>query len=201
MFLNTARCLAGIIFAPLLPIALALVDVNWSTERQESINIVAPDREQDILSCLENSLKARLRFEVRLCRKRSGWFDHCAEPRSELHTATYDEVTESYRVVADRLNDAGEPIAVEVPTRAEAVKLVTAIEALPIAFLTRDEPEIVRHSGAYLQVRTVFMCRGNSSRPFAHISRILTLGLLNNVEDRSDWSDFTLHQRDSAAAR
>jgi hypothetical protein len=190
--LTLTRGLLGVLLIPLIP--LALVDVQWSTGRQESINIAAPTRASDVQECLESSLKARLRFEVRLCRKRSGWFDHCEASRSELHTVTYDEVTESYRVVADRLNDNGEPIAVEVPTRNEAIRLVTAIENFPMSFLTRDEPEILTHSGAYLQVRTVFTCRGNSSRPFAHISRILTLGLLNNVEDLSDWSDFGLHR-------
>ena len=191
--LALTRSLLGIFLTPLVP--LALIDVNWSTNRQESINIGAPTRAADIQECLESSLKARLRFEVRLCRKRSGWFDHCEDARSELHTATYDEVTESYRVVADRLNDDGEPISVEVPTRGEAIKLVTAIENFPMSFLTREEPEILKHSGAYLQVRTVFTCRGNSSRPFAHISRILTLGLLNNVENLSEWSDFGLHKQ------
>jgi hypothetical protein len=116
-----------------------------------------------------------------------------------LHTVTYDEVTESYRVVSDRLNDEQEPIALEISSRSEAVRLVTSLENLPLSFLTREEPDMLGHSGAYVQVRTVFTCRGNSSRPFTHLSRILTFGLLNNVEERSDWFDFALHQPAEAA--
>ena len=177
---------------PVVWLALALVDVRWSTMQQNAINIVAQSRTDDVQECLEGALKAKLRFEVRVCRRRSGWFDLCDESRSELHTVTYDEVTESYRVVSDRLDDEQEPIALEISSRPEAIRLATSLEGLPLKFLLHEEPDLLDHKEAYLQVRTVFICRGNSSRPFTHISRVLTLGLLNNVEDRSAWEDFPL---------
>lgn len=172
---------------------LSLIDVRWSTRAQESVRISAPERNEDVQECLVNSLQAKLRFEVRLCRKRSGWMDYCKDSRSELHTVTYDEVTESYRFVSDRLNDGQDPIAIEVPDRKDAIQFATTIEALPIQFLTHSDSDMGQHPGAYLQIRTIFKCRGNSSRPFAHISRFLTFGLLNIVEDRSEWRDFILH--------
>jgi hypothetical protein len=184
---------------PFLAVTIPLVDVQWTTPAQQAVNIIAQHRGPEILECLEGALKAKLRFEVRVCRRRSGWIDFCEEPRSELHTVTYEEVTESYRVVSDRLNDEQEPIALEISSRSEAVRLATTLENLPLSFLTREEPEMLSHARAYLQVRTVFTCRGNSSRPFTHISRIVTFGLLNNVEDRSDWYDFALHQSTEAA--
>ncbi len=184
---------------PILMGVFALVDVTWHSQNQQAINIKAQHREPAILECLDEKLKAKLRFEIRLCRRRSGWADFCEESRSELHTVTYDEVTESYRVVSDRLDDQQEPISIEVPSRSEAVRLVTTVDNLQLQFLTRDEPNIIEHENSYLQIRSIFNCRGNSSRPFAHISRILTLGLLNNVEDRSEWEDFTLHSKVEAA--
>lgn len=199
MVVGFAAVLRSIALLPFLSIALSLVDVRWTTIAQDAVNIVALHRGAEVLECLEDSLKAKLRFEVRVCRRRSGWVDFCEESRNELHTVTYDEVTESYRVVSDRLNDEQEPIALEISSRPEAVRLVTSLENLPLSFLTREEPDMLGHSGAYLQVRTVFTCRGNSVRPFTHISRILTFGLLNNVEDRSDWHDFALHQPTEAA--
>lgn len=191
--------LRSISVLPLVWLALALVDMRWSTPAKESLNITSPDRAGVVLECLEEGRKAKLRFEVRLCRRRSGWVDFCEEPRSELHTVTYDEVTESYRVVSDRLNDEQEPIALEITSRPEAIRMVTSLTNLPLGFLIRDEPDLVNHPGAYLQVRTAFTCRGNSSRPFAHISRILTFGLLNTIEDRSPWEDFSLSQTVEAA--
>ncbi len=170
------------------------IDVRWTTPQQTTLRIEAPDRDQQIIECLESSMQARIRFQVRLCRKRSGWLDHCEEERSEFRSAQFDEVTESYRVVSDRLGDDAEAVAVGVPTRTEAVTLVRTLNDLPLAFLLREEPEIVAHPGSYLQVRTIFVCRGGGSRPFAHLSRILTLGLVNAVEDRSEWRDFPLHR-------
>jgi hypothetical protein len=199
MTVGGAGLLRGFILSPILIFAFSLVEVRWTTPAQNAIQVAVPDRAAGVQGCLEDSLKARLRFEVRVCRKRSGWVDRCEEPRAELHTVTYDEVTESYRVVSDRLDDEQEPIAIEVPSRAEAVRLVTTLENLPLKFLTPLEPELLNHAGAYVQIRTVFTCRGNSSRPFTHISRILTFGLLNNVEDRSSWEDFALHDSVEAA--
>jgi hypothetical protein len=170
----------------------AIIGVRWSTPAQHGITIEAPARESDIVACLETSQQARLRFEVRVCRRRSGWLDYCEESRSELHTAQFDEVLESYRVVSDRFGDDREPTAVGVPSRTEAVRLARTLQNIPLSFLVRDEPDILNNPNAYLQVRTVFICRGGSSRPIAHLSRVLTLGIVNNVEDRSEWEDFTL---------
>lgn len=175
-----------------LSLIAALVDVRWSTPSQHGITIEAPSREAEVIACLESSQQARLRFEVRVCRRRSGWLDYCEESRGALHTAQYDEVLESYRVVSDRFGDDLEPTAVGIPSRTEAVRTTRTLVNLPLSFLVRDEPEILNNPNAYLQIRTVFICRGGSSRTLAHLSRVLTLGIINNVEDRSDWQDFTL---------
>jgi hypothetical protein len=199
MAVGIMGCLKIGLVSPIILVALSLVDVKWYTQSQRAINISATHRGPEVLECLTEELKAKLRFEVRLCRRRSGWVDFCEDSRSELHTVTYDEVTESYRVVSDRLDDDQEPISIEVPSRPEAVTLVTTVENLPLSFLTREEPEILQHANCYLQIRTIFTCRGNSSRPFAHISRVLTFGLLNTVEERSQWDDFALHSEVEAA--
>lgn len=187
--------------APLITLALALINVRWSTPLQHGITIEAPERQQQINECLESSLQARVRFEIRLCRRRSGWLDYCEDARSELHTAQFDEVTESYRVVSDRLDDELDSTAVGVPTRSEAVALTQTLHDMPLRFLLREEPEILSHPNVYLQIRTIFACRGGTSRTFAHLSRVLTLGLVNNVEDRSDWEDFTLTSQRTIAPR
>ncbi len=175
-------------------LASAVLQVRWTTPAQTGLAIEAPDREEQVIECLESSMQARIRFEIRVCRKRSGWLDHCEEARSELHTAQFDEVTESYRVVSDRLGDEAEAVAVGLPTRTEAVQAVRTLREMPLEFLIREEKDILTNPTSYLQVRSIFICRGTGSRTFAHLSRILTLGLVNNVEDRSEWFDFILHQ-------
>lgn len=180
------------IVVPLFVLLFGMVEVRWTTPENRSITIEAPERAEQVVDCLESSLQARIRFEVRVCRKRSGWTDHCEDARTELHTAQFDEVTESFRVTTDRWGDELEPTAVGIPSRTDAVKMLHTVKNLPLSFLIESEPEILSSPKAYLQVRTVFVCRGASSRTLAHLSRILTLGIVNNLEERSEWRDFAL---------
>jgi len=183
----------GSVFAAVFSFVLGLVQVTWTSTNKTSVSIAAPERQDQILECLSSSLQARLRFDLRLCHRRSGWFDGCEESRSELHTVQFDEVTESYRFVSDRLGDELESNAVGIPVRSEAVKLATTAQDIPLAFLAHDEQELLNRKDAYIQVRTIFICRGEINRTLAHLSRIITLGLVNAVEDSSGWSDFDLH--------
>lgn len=180
-------------FAAVLTFIFGLVQVTWTTPAKTAVSVSAPERQEEIVECLSSSLQARLRFDLRLCHRRSGWFDGCEEPRSELHTVQFDEVTESYRFVSDRLGDELESNAVGIPARSEAVKLATMAQDIPLAFLARDEQELLNRADTYIQVRTIFVCRGDINRTIAHLSRIITLGLVNVVEDSSGWSDFDLH--------
>lgn len=171
---------------------LALLQVAWSAKEQLALTVSAQDRQEDVRECLDASLQARVRFEMRLCQRRESWFDGCEDARFEIHTIQFDEVTESYRVVSDRIGDKLEATAVGVPARAEAVRSALTIQEIPLEFLARDNPELLGRPGTYLQVRSGVSCRGGGPRMFAHLSRILTLGLVNTVEDRSGWQDFTL---------
>jgi hypothetical protein len=172
---------------------IAALQVSWATNDQYGLTIVALERQEEVRECLEASLLARVRFEARLCHRRRNWFDGCEDTRSEVHTIQFDEVTESYRVVSDRLGDKLEATAVGVPSRAEAVKLTLTVPQMPLEFLARDNPAVLWQEGTYVQVRTGISCRGGGPRMFAHLSRILTLGLVNTVESRSSWHDFTLY--------
>jgi hypothetical protein len=179
----------------ILGAVLPMLDVRWSSEARQSVTIIAEDRIGQVQACLSQSHQARVRFEVQLCRRRSGWFDYCEEPRAELHTARFDPVTESYRVVSDRLGDLSEPIAIGIPVRSESVRSLISIQKFPISFLVREEQQLTSNPNAYLRIRTVFKCREAGVRAFAHLSRFLTLGLINTVEDVSTWKDFMLAER------
>ena len=176
-------------FIGLHALIVGIVQVHWSGPERIGVSIVARDRAVEISRCLESSLQARLRFEVRLCNRRSMWFDHCEDTRAEIHTVEFDEVTESYRVVTDRLGDKLEAIAVGIPARVDAISSVTTVNEMPLRFLA---PEGQTTEGAYVQVRTIFTCRGEVNRTLAHLSRIITFGLVNVVESTAPWADFSL---------
>lgn len=183
----------------IVSLAFATLQVRWTDHARASITVVAAERQEEILECLDEGLEARLRFEARLCHRRSMWLDGCEDARSELHTVRFDEITESYRVVSDRLQDDTEPTAVGAPAKSEALRVVTTLHDMPLEFLARERPDLLNAPDAYIQVRTIFVCRGSVNRTLAHLSRVITLGLVNAVEDRSSWSDFNLtapaHQR------
>lgn len=184
------------VVSPLIVAALALVEpflsVDWTSSDRQGVNVIVPGLRGSVQECLSEGNQARVRFEFRLCRKRGAWLDRCEYARSELHTVEYDGITETYRVVSDRYGDVSEATAVGVPNREEAAEQALRTENLPLSFLVREDPEILGHPGAYLSVRTIFRCKGASSRTFAHLSRFLTLGLVNVVESTSDWEDFSL---------
>lgn len=166
--------------------------VQWASPQQQSVSIVMPGLRADVDECLADGRQARVRLEIRLCRRRSTWLDHCEHARSELHTIEFDGITESYRVVSDRFGDISEATAVGLPTREQALDQTLRSEGLPLSFLAREAPHLLSDPGAYVSARTIFRCRGASHRTFAHLSRFLTLGLVNAVESTSDWADFPL---------
>lgn len=177
---------------------LGAIQVSWSTKERQGLAISALERQEELRECLEASLAARVRFEVRVCHRRENWFDGCEDSRTEVHVIQYDEVTESYRVVSDRIGDKLEATAVGIPSRSEALRVTLSISHIPLEFLARERPESLADPTAYIQARTGVSCRGGGPRMFAHLSRILTLGLVNTVEDRSSWADFALYDPSAA---
>jgi len=169
--------------------------VNWVDSSMTSVTIRATGVEEEMIECLEAGREAKLRFEVRLCRKRSSWLDTCAQERTQRHSVSFDSITESYKVMTDRLGDEVDPVAEEFPIRTDAIIATITAEKLPLSFLARDEEDLLSLDRAYLQARTVFMCKGGVNRTVAHLSQILTFGIVNVVESDSGWTDFSVRSQ------
>ena len=169
--------------------------VHWVDSTQQAVSVRATGVEGEVEECLDNGREVKLRFELRLCRKRGSWLDACAEQRTQHHAVSYDSITESYKVVTDRLGDDEDPVAVGMPSRSDAVAATVTAENIPLSFLARDETELLRHERAYLQARAVFACKGSVNRTVAQLSQIVTFGLVNVVESDSGWMDFPVHPK------
>jgi len=180
----------------LLSMGSTFFQVHWVDSSKTSVSIRAVGVEEEVAECLEAGREAKLRFEMRLCRKRSSWLDACAEERTEHHAVSFDSITESYKVVSDRLGDEVDPVAVEIPSRTDAIVATVTAENLPLSFLVRDEENLLSHDKAYLQARTVLACKGSVNRTVGHLSQILTLGIINVVEADSGWMDFSVHPKE-----
>ena len=179
----------------LLAMGSSFFHVHWVDPSMTAVTIRATGVEQEMDNCLEAGREVKLRFETRLCRKRSSWLDACAEARTVHHSVIFDSITESYKVLTDRLGDDVDPVAVEIPSRRDAIVATVTAENLPLSFLARDERELLSHERAYLQARAVFVCKGSVNRTVAHLSRILSFGIVNVVESDSGWMDFAVRSK------
>jgi hypothetical protein len=195
-FLQRASILIG-----LLAMGSSFFHVHWVDSSMTSVTIRATGVQEEMAECLEAGREAKLRFEMRLCRKRSSWLDACAQERTQHHSVSFDSITESYKVVTDRLGDEADPVAVEIPSQKDAIVATVTAENLPLSFLARDEENILSHDRAYLQARTVFVCKGSVNRTVAHLSQILTFGIVNVVESDSGWMGFSVHPKESGEPR
>ena len=167
--------------------------VVWVDSSHTAVTLRASGVEQEVEECLDGGREAKLRFQFRLCRKRRSWLDACGEERTQHHAISYDSITESYKVVSDRLGDDVDPVAVGVPSRKEAVNAVLTVENVAFSFLAGEDADLVGHERGYLQARAVFICKGSVNRTLAQLSQILTFGIVNVVESDSGWLDFTVH--------
>jgi hypothetical protein len=171
------------------------LSVHWSSRERQAVTLRALDLEERLLECLESSRQAKVRFEMQLCRKRVGWFDACSDTHPLVQTIEFDAITESYKIVTDRWRDEEEPITVGIPARAEALRTVSSIEGVLVSELAEGDIKLMASDQAYIRARTVYSCRGGTSRTLAGLSQILTFGLLNVVESDSPWIDFDMQAR------
>ena len=179
---------------PFLVAALtpAFFGVHWTSLQHHALTVKGYGFEQGVTDCLDSSREAKIRYEMKLCRRRTGWFDTCVQPRVENHSIAFDSITESFRVVADRHGDEAGPITVGIPSRAEAVAAMITVEEIPLTLLSRDQTSFLSEGRRYVQVRGVLSCKGRVNRMIAGFSQILTLGLLDLNESHSGWFDFDL---------
>ena len=183
----------ALILVGLFAMGSAYFQVHWVDSTQQAVTVRAAGVEREVEECLDSGREVKLRFELRLCRRRGSWLDACAEQRTQHHAVSYDSITESYKVVTDRLGDDADPVAVGMPSRSDAIAATVKAEDIPLSFLARDEAGLLSHERTYLQARAVFACKGSVNRTVAQLSQILTFGLINVVESDSGWMDFPVH--------
>ena len=166
--------------------------VFWSNREMRQLSIDGQGLSSQVVECLQSSRQARVTFEARICRHEPAWFDSCLPSRSSVQTIEFDAISESYRVVSDMQGDGLDAVAVGIPSQEEAIHAVLMVRSMSIDYLAQGDVTVAKEQGSYIQVRSRSSCRGSSSRFFAHISEILTLGLVDVVESTSDWYEFNL---------
>lgn len=166
--------------------------VRWVSPSRQAVRIEAPHVRAHMMECVDSARTGRVRFEYRVCQRRSAWFDHCGAVKEELHTIDFENITESYRVSRDRRGDRQPARLDDIPLRSEAMRTVSVVDSLPLTAVVEEASELRSLTTGYLQVRVVSSCKGGITKTLAHVSRIVTLGLVDMVEERTSWRDFDL---------
>lgn len=180
--------------------AASFFKVQWVDPSMNALTIRASGSEEEVAACLDSSREAKLEFEMRLCRRRGSWLDACADVHTEKRSVSFDSISESYRVVSDRIGDGEDPVARGVQSKRDAVTAAVTAEDVPLALLEKGKEGISKHPRAYIQFRAVFTCKGSVNRTFARLSQILTLGLVNVIESDSGWIDFVVQPSPAPAS-
>jgi hypothetical protein len=89
------------------PLMFAFPDlrVNWSGGQLNAVRVVAEGKDEVMEQCVKSGLEVRYRYELRICKRRFLWADSCNDPKVEVHSLQYDPISESYRVMVDKIGD------------------------------------------------------------------------------------------------
>lgn len=166
--------------------------VNWVGS--DAVRIVAQGREELLNRCMESGIEVRYRFDMRYCRRRSGWFDSCSDQRSEIHILQFDPISEIYRVTVDRHGDEQGPIQHTYASSDEAYSVLTEIPAVPLQFVARDEA-VSSDANHYVGVKVVADCKDSFGSSMLDISYLITFGLVKINRFDSGWIAFNLGDR------
>lgn len=178
-------------FLPLL-FAFPNPNVNWSGGELKAVRITADGKEKVINQCISSGLEVRYRYELRVCRHRILWADYCTDEKVVVRSLNFDPISESYRVVIDKLGDR-EPAKVTTATTLDAaLGAVTAFTSPPLLEMGFNSRDFPANRDPYLNVRVIADCKGDYNETLAQISNFLTLGLVEVGTFDSGWVAFSL---------
>ncbi|NLF24805.1 MAG: DUF4390 domain-containing protein [Deltaproteobacteria bacterium] len=187
-------------FFLVLPLIFASpqVKVNWTDSKFESLHIRVDFKDELMGKCLRGGLEMEYAFDARLCRRRTVWFDACAELYRERHHLSFEPISSNYTLVSDRLDDDIGPQTRNFKSLEEAQAAMAEMEEVTLAELAGSESQYLNNSRVYLSARAQSRCKGSYNRTLAGISSFLTLGLVRISGFDTGWVDFTLAREEES---
>lgn len=167
----------------------ASIAVNWRTTEAKELVVKVQGHDEILDACAESGVEVRYRYQIRLCRGRSWWFDRCQDEQRLSRSFQFDPISEDYEVKSDQYGDGAAPQSTRVNSASAAFNLISTVDNLPISLLERDEL-VESSSKSYLGVRVLADCRNDSNLIAKRISTIVTLGLVQVGSFDSGWVDF-----------
>jgi len=155
-------------------------EVKWVDEEKTGVNINSTDpKVTSFRECVSKGFSTENKFEVRLCKPRSLWFDKCDEVLTLLKQVGKDPISGKLSLLVDVLGDGEDPEERSLQSEEDALEALRSSGLVPISL-----------EGRKLSVRVTETCKGSYSSTVRRISRILSLGVIEFRGDTSGWIEF-----------
>ena len=186
-----------------LPLLFGLPEfrVSWSDQSQQALNIFLGGYNETVERCIESGLEVRYRYEMQLCRRRTGWFHACGERQVVIQSREYDAISQSYRILRDRLGDERAGLRSSAASLSEGLAAVSNVTALPLDFLSAGDESLRSGQSLYVSARVLATCRGQYNETLARIGYLLTLGMVRVSAINTGWIDFNLEPQGVTSSR
>ncbi|MCB0340035.1 MAG: DUF4390 domain-containing protein, partial [Bdellovibrionales bacterium] len=115
--------------------------VQWATPKQKEVTVkVNPEIQRDLIKIVSDGLRVKYRIQLKLCFKRSAWFDHCFDERKQVNEIKFDPVSENYLVTTDLFDDGADPKVESFTDFEQALIAFSSVDGIEIRSLNRDRP-------------------------------------------------------------
>lgn len=153
------------------------------------VRLAVQGRDEAMVRCVEAGLELRYRYDVELCRKRSWWFDSCADVKSEIATIRYEPVSDVYVVRRDLLGDGAEPSVARFMSAADAFDDGRVSNPISYSFLADGKEKLKKAERRYVRARGTSRCNEERDRTLSRVTQGLTFGLVKRHQFDSDWQE------------
>jgi len=178
----------------LLPILFMqpTLSMQWLDSNRQSVVIKMEGVDERWQQCVASGFQARCRIEVKVCRRRKSWLDHCTEAMVLKRGIESDPVSGLVKATSDVVGDKEDPESVGHENYTAALSSLLAPFEVSLDQLAKREPEILKEKKVYLSAQVVSACRGEVNPMLRRLSQFLSFGLLD-LQDRSGgWIDFEI---------
>ena len=155
-------------------------EVKWVDEEKTGVSITSNGpKTSSFRECVSKGFATENKFEVRLCKERTMWFDKCDEVLTLLKQVGKDPISGKLSLVVDILGDGEDPEERSLQSENDALEALKSSGLVPISLERRK-----------LSVKVTETCKGSYSSTVRRISRILSLGVIEFRGDTSGWIEF-----------
>jgi hypothetical protein len=143
---------------------------------------------------VKGSREVQYRFMIQGCDSSPLLGRDCGRVIREIHHIRFDPITESYKVMTDRLGDDFEPRSVTFKTIDEALGFAQRIDSVTFETIRARSPGIKfeGNAKAFIRAKVIAECKDSLGEVLSWIPHIITLGIIDRTDYDSGWYNFSI---------